>query len=93
MTQNRKNLLSLLVALGMLLLGVWVVKLFFNIDVQSLLLNRDIKNLKGSVVHIEVGTGKEKWYGTGFFVASDKVATNIHVVAPQRPIIIDIIMN
>lgn len=87
MMLGRRKWLGFLVVLGILLLGVWVVKLFTNIDVQSLLVNRGLKNLKGSVVHIEVGTGKDKWYGTGFFVASDKVATNIHVVAPQRPII------
>ncbi len=87
MEQNRKKLLSFLVILGLLLLGMWVVNQFFNIDIQSLSLNRGLKNLKGSVVHIEVGTGKDKWYGTGFFVASDKVATNIHVVARQGPII------
>ncbi len=88
MMQDRRNWLGFLVVLATLLLGVWVIKHFFNIDIQALSLNRGLKNLKGSVVHIEVGTGKDKWYGTGFFVASDKVATNIHVVAPQRPIII-----
>lgn len=87
MIQDRRNWLGFLVVLGTFLLGVWVVKLLFNIDAQSLLLNRGLKNLKESVVHIETGIGKDKWYGTGFFVASDKVATNIHVVAPQRPII------
>ena len=87
MMLDRRNWLGFLVVLGTLLLGVWVVKLLFNIDAQSLLLNRGLKNLKESVVHIETGIGKNKWYGTGFFVASDKVATNIHVVAPQRPII------
>lgn len=87
MKQNRKKQLGFLIILGTLLFSVWVVKLFFNIDIHTLSLNRALKNLKGSVVHIEVGIGENKGHGTGFFVASDKVATNIHVVARQGPII------
>ena len=38
-----------------------------------------------STVRIVSWTGTEIAYGSGFFVAPDKIATNIHVVAPPGP--------
>ncbi len=86
MNQNRKNLSNFSAVLAILLLGLWVAKLIFNTETEDPALYVNSKNARESIVHIEVGDSIKKWYGTGFFVAPDKIATNIHVVALPGPI-------
>lgn len=44
------------------------------------------EKIKGSTVRLVSLFGTELHIGSGFFVARDKIATNIHVVAPPGPI-------
>lgn len=89
MTQNRKNLLSLLVALGCIILAVSVFQLFFYKEVPAppaTIEELDPEKVRESIVRIESESDPPR-YGTGFFVAPDKIATNIHVVAQSGPIV------
>ena len=89
MTRNSKIVAGLLIALGTILLGVWIVQLFVSKDAPAPTKPTetfDSEKIRESIVRIE-SENNPPIYGTGFFVAPDKLATNIHVVAASRPII------
>ena len=89
MIRNSKSTSGLLIVLGTILLGVWIVQLFACKDVPAptkFTETFDSKKIRESVVRIE-SEDNPPIYGTGFFVAPDKIATNIHVVAASGPII------
>ncbi len=91
MTQSRKNLLGLLVALGCIILVVSVFQLFFYKEVPAPPATTealDPEKVRESIVRIE-SESDPPGYGTGFFVAPNLIATNIHVVA--QPVTISVV--
>ena len=87
MTQSRKNLLGLLVALGCIIFVICVFQLFFYEEVPTpipITEKLDPEKVRDSIVRIETATDPTG-YGTGFFVAPNLIATNIHVVAQPGP--------
>ncbi len=82
-----------IIGLWCVLIAVWT---FYNYayqekptQVKSIeFLNPD--TARESLVRIENAAGTT-WYGTGFFVTPDKIATNIHVIAQPGPIVVNTI--
>ena len=76
----RNNPKRYVFVIAVIILGISVYT-FFYIDTLKPKFSTIDENVAQSIVHIEVGNTYNKLYGTGFFVAPDLIATNIHVVA------------
>ena len=85
MKQNSKSLLVLL-ALSLLLSGARTSQQLVSPKPEAPIVSVNSEKLKGSVVRIVGLLGTKVQSGSGFFVARDKIVTNIHVVAHPGPI-------
>lgn len=85
MKQNSKSLLVLL-ALSFLLSGARTPQQLVSQKPEALTVSVTSEKLKGSVVRVVGLLGTKVQSGSGFFVARDKIVTNIHVVAHPGPI-------
>ena len=87
MKRNRSNLLGFVIALGCIGLVIGIYQFFYFEEAPApteTVENLDTDKIRESIVRIEI-ENDPPGYGTGFFVAPDLIATNIHVVALPRP--------
>ena len=85
MKQNNKSLLVLL-ALSLLLSCTWTAQQPVFKKSEASVGSVTSEKLKDSVVRVVGLLGTKIHKGSGFFVARDKIVTNIHVVAHPGPI-------
>ena len=85
MKANRKTLLVLL-TLSLLLSCARTPQHPVSKKLEALTVDVTSEKLKGSIVRVVGLLGTKINIGSGFFVARDKIATNIHVVARPGPI-------
>ena len=85
MKQDSKSLLVLL-TLGLLLSCTRTPAQLVSKKPEALTVDVTSEKLKGSIVRVVGLLGAKIHIGSGFFVARDKIATNIHVVAHPGPV-------
>ena len=85
MKQNSKSLLVLL-TLSLLLSCARTPQQPVSKKPEALTVDVTSEKLKGSIVRVVGWLGTKIHIGSGFFVARDKIATNIHVVAHPGPV-------
>lgn len=85
MKQNSKFLLISL-ALGLLLSCAWTPQQLVFKKSEASVVSVTSEKLKDSVVRVVGLLGTKFLAGSGFFVACDKIVTNIHVVAHPGPV-------
>ncbi|MYB96913.1 tetratricopeptide repeat protein [Candidatus Poribacteria bacterium] len=88
MKANRKYLLGLLM-LGILISCARVPQQIVSEKPVVLTVDSASKKVRNSTVRVVSLVGTARGYGSGFFVAPDKIATNIHVVADYGPIFVE----
>ena len=87
MKANRKSLLGLL-ALGTLLSCARAPQQIVSEKPVVLTVDSASKKVRNSTVRVVSLIGTARGYGSGFFVAPDKIVTNIHVVSDYGPILV-----
>ena len=85
MKQNSRFLLISL-ALGLLLSCARTPQQLVSKKSETLTVGVTSEKLKGSIVRVVGLLGTKVQSGSGFFVARDKIVTNIHVVAHPGPV-------
>ena len=76
-----------------ILIAVWTFYKFIYQEDTTLNKSTEFLNpdtARESIVRIENEVGTT-WYGTGFFITPNKIATNIHVIAQPGPIVVQTI--
>ncbi len=90
MKQNSKSLLVLL-ALSLLLSCTRAPQQLVSKKSEAPIVSVTSEKLKDSVMRVVGLRGTKTHIGSGFFVARDKIATNIHVVAHPGPIFVKLV--
>ena len=90
MKQNSKSLLVLL-ALSLLLSCTWTAQQLVSKESEAPVVSVTSEKLKDSVVRVVGSLGTKIHIGSGFFVARNKIVTNIHVVAHPGPIFVKLV--
>jgi len=87
MNLSRENISRKFIVIVSILIGISVVVFLFHTEILTDSLSPIDEKVKQSIVQIKTSTVNNQRYGTGFFVALDLIATNIHVVAVPGQII------
>lgn len=88
MKANRKYLLGLLM-LGILISCARVPQQIVSEKPVVLTVDSASKKVRNSTVRVVSLVGTARGYGSGFFVAHDKIATNIHIISNYGPISVE----
>ena len=88
MKANRKYLLGLLM-LGILISCARVPQQIVSEKPIVLTVDSASKKVRNSTVRVVSLIGTARGYGSGFFIAHDKIATNIHVISNYGPTFVE----